>query len=405
MIENRVVGIKSRELYEAPAATDADRSAPGARGPRADEGRARRQARVRAEVGAARLRRPLVQPGARGDTTRSSPRRRSSSTARCGSTLQPGRPWSSGRRSEHALYAESLASYGDGRDLPPRGGGGIHHARGPRDGARGGSRGQEDGARMTLWSARVDGTLSPEVREFLQARRRRAAALRLRGDAAPRAPAPRGRAALRRGARTRSPSGSRRSSYEPGRRGRAHADRAQARRGRAQDPRRPLAERPGGGGAPALRRGRLRGGDRRDRGASRAPSSTRAEDEAETPMPGYTHLQRAQPVTVGHHLLAWVEMLERDRLALPLRRASRPRPSPLGAGALAGSTLRAAAAREPDAELARRRRRPRLRARLPLRVRRALRPPLADRRGALPLGLERVRLRRGCPRRRRRAPR
>ena len=29
-------------------------------------------------------------------------------------------------------------------------------------------------------------------------------------------------------------------------------------------------------------------------------------------MPGYTHLQRAQPVTVGHHLLAWVEMLERD---------------------------------------------------------------------------------------------
>ena len=39
----------------------------------------------------------------------------------------------------------------------------------------------------------------------------------------------------------------------------------------------------------------------------------RAADEAETPMPGYTHLQRAQPVTVGHHLLAWVEMLERDR--------------------------------------------------------------------------------------------
>ena len=38
----------------------------------------------------------------------------------------------------------------------------------------------------------------------------------------------------------------------------------------------------------------------------------RAEEDAETPMPGYTHLQRAQPVTVGHHLLAWVEMLERD---------------------------------------------------------------------------------------------
>lgn len=38
-----------------------------------------------------------------------------------------------------------------------------------------------------------------------------------------------------------------------------------------------------------------------------------AEAEAETPMPGYTHLQRAQPVTFGHHLLAWVEMLDRDR--------------------------------------------------------------------------------------------
>ena len=55
-------------------------------------------------------------------------------------------------------------------------------------------------------------------------------------------------------------------------------------------------------------------------------------------MPGYTHLQRAQPVTVGHHLLAWVEMLERDlgRFAAARRR---PRASPLGAGALAGSTL------------------------------------------------------------------
>ena len=65
----------------------------------------------------------------------------------------------------------------------------------------------------------------------------------------------------------------------------------------------------------------------------------RAADEAATPMPGYTHLQRAQPVTLGHHLLAWVEMLERDRarFAAAGRAAS---PSPLGAGALAGSTLR-----------------------------------------------------------------
>jgi argininosuccinate lyase len=64
----------------------------------------------------------------------------------------------------------------------------------------------------------------------------------------------------------------------------------------------------------------------------------RAGDDAETAMPGYTHLQRAIPVTLGHHLLAWVEMLERDRTRFRFA-ADAARPSPLGAGALAGSTL------------------------------------------------------------------
>jgi argininosuccinate lyase len=64
----------------------------------------------------------------------------------------------------------------------------------------------------------------------------------------------------------------------------------------------------------------------------------RASDEAETAMPGYTHLQRAIPVTVGHHLLAWAEMLERDRARFRFAGAQAA-PSPLGAGALAGSTL------------------------------------------------------------------
>ncbi len=64
----------------------------------------------------------------------------------------------------------------------------------------------------------------------------------------------------------------------------------------------------------------------------------RAEADAETPMPGYTHLQRAQPITVGHHLLAWVEMLERDLIRFAAAAAAAA-PSPLGAGALAGSTL------------------------------------------------------------------
>jgi argininosuccinate lyase len=55
-------------------------------------------------------------------------------------------------------------------------------------------------------------------------------------------------------------------------------------------------------------------------------------------MPGYTHLQRAQPVTVGWHLLAWAEMLDRDRARFRFA-AERAAESPLGAGALAGSTL------------------------------------------------------------------
>jgi len=63
-----------------------------------------------------------------------------------------------------------------------------------------------------------------------------------------------------------------------------------------------------------------------------------AESEADTVMPGYTHLQRAQPVTLGHHLLAWVEMLDRDRTRFAAA-AEAASESPLGAGALAGSTL------------------------------------------------------------------
>ena len=64
----------------------------------------------------------------------------------------------------------------------------------------------------------------------------------------------------------------------------------------------------------------------------------RADDDAEAPMPAYTHLQRAQPSTVGHHLLAWAEMLERD-LGRFRHAADAAHPSPLGSGAAAGSTL------------------------------------------------------------------
>ena len=55
-------------------------------------------------------------------------------------------------------------------------------------------------------------------------------------------------------------------------------------------------------------------------------------------MPGYTHLQRAQPVPAAHHLLAYVEMLERDAGRL-LDAARRANVMPLGSGAIAGSTI------------------------------------------------------------------
>lgn len=62
-----------------------------------------------------------------------------------------------------------------------------------------------------------------------------------------------------------------------------------------------------------------------------------AEREADTIMPGFTHLQTAQPVTFGHHLLAWNEMLTRDAGRLRDCR-KRLNQSPLGAAALAGTT-------------------------------------------------------------------
>ncbi|MEW8551585.1 MAG: argininosuccinate lyase [Candidatus Thiodiazotropha endolucinida] len=63
----------------------------------------------------------------------------------------------------------------------------------------------------------------------------------------------------------------------------------------------------------------------------------KAELEADTILPGFTHLQTAQPVSFGHHMMAWFEMLERDRerLADCNRRLN---VMPLGAAALAGTT-------------------------------------------------------------------
>jgi argininosuccinate lyase len=77
-----------------------------------------------------------------------------------------------------------------------------------------------------------------------------------------------------------------------------------------------------------------------DRGmkALQAALLDRAAEHAATVMPGFTHLQPAQPVTFGHHLMAYVEMLGRDRGRLRDCRA-RLNESPLGAAALAGTSF------------------------------------------------------------------
>ncbi|GAB6035059.1 argininosuccinate lyase [Galenea microaerophila] len=62
-----------------------------------------------------------------------------------------------------------------------------------------------------------------------------------------------------------------------------------------------------------------------------------AEKEAETIMPGFTHLQTAQPVTFGHHMMAWFEMIKRDFERLQDCR-KRTNTLPLGSAALAGTT-------------------------------------------------------------------
>jgi argininosuccinate lyase len=71
---------------------------------------------------------------------------------------------------------------------------------------------------------------------------------------------------------------------------------------------------------------------------TRLALARRARQHADTLLPGYTHLQRAQVVSLGHHLLAYAEMLRRDRGRL-VDAAKRAAESPLGSGALAATGL------------------------------------------------------------------
>jgi argininosuccinate lyase len=65
----------------------------------------------------------------------------------------------------------------------------------------------------------------------------------------------------------------------------------------------------------------------------------RADETADWIMPGFTHLQTAQPITLGHHLLAYVEMLERDMMRLAAAASMAREACPLGSAALAGTSF------------------------------------------------------------------
>ena len=130
----------------------------------------------------------------------------------------------------------------------------------------------------------------------------------------------------------------------------------------------------------------------------------RAAAHAADPMPGFTHLQTAQPVTFGHHLLAYVEMLDRDRgrLADCRRRLNE---CPLGSAALAGTSFpidrhddrEGAGLRPAHRQLARRGVGPRLRAGVPRRGGDLGDAPVALRRGDRDLVLARPGGSSGCP--------
>ena len=392
MIENRVVGIKSRELYEAPAASyrgahGRSRRRPDDRLPRCRRARARK---VRAPSG-----RLIYAPPATGDADRLRAIGAAMRTIRRRRRGRRQRP----RRRDDAVRLRERARSGDRRGTPSigsparsRGDNTIFVA--AKDGttaqrARGRARRLPRGRRhgMTLWSGRVGGSARSR-RVGVPPRRRRGAAARTTAR----------RASSTRSGCTR-PGCSRTTELAEAEARLAEIaqdpagyldededvhsrDRAPARRRRPQDPCGALAQRPGRGRLPALRR-------------STPAREAREEIDAlalvvlvaRRGRGRHAHARlHASPARPARHARASPARLGRDARPRPHAAFARGRrgraESPLGAGALAGSTLGLPGAAGPDAQLDRRRRRPRLRARLPLRRRRALHPPLADRRGA-----------------------
>ena len=114
MVENRAVGIKSRELYEAPAAMTLIQAHQALEDLVLTKAEAIAKRELEAMWAKTRLRRPLVQPGARGARRVRRRRRRSSSPARCGVSLQAGR----GRRRRPPLGARALRARRSRRTAP-----------------------------------------------------------------------------------------------------------------------------------------------------------------------------------------------------------------------------------------------------------------------------------------------
>ena len=167
MIENRAVGIKSREVYEAPAAIVLIAGALRARGRRPDEGRGADQARPRAALDGARLRGALVHARARGDRRlrRHDPgaRRRRGARLAAAERRRRDRP----ALAEHALR-RAARLVRNRRDVSPRGRRGLRQDRVARARARGSPQAGEDRG-MTLWAGRVGRALDPAVAAFLRA--------------------------------------------------------------------------------------------------------------------------------------------------------------------------------------------------------------------------------------------
>ena len=199
MIENRAVGIKSREVYEAPAAIaliEAHRALEDLVLTK-DELRTKRALETRwTELVYDGLWFSPLRDGDRRVRRRDAGARR---PARCALELRPARPSSTGRRSEHALYAETLASYADGETFPHEAAEGFIRIASLRDASCAAETRPDAAAAarprlewstpMTLWCRARVGTRAARARGrgVPAGRRRRAAPVRLRGDAHPRA--------------------------------------------------------------------------------------------------------------------------------------------------------------------------------------------------------------------------